>query len=99
MIQGGSNKQNKNHVDFKSAFYFQTPLWVAEAPLFLKNTLKVTDKYIKKSQKNLKDTLKNEPKWKKDIGTFGLSKHSESFSQDPKAKDLVELLDKDPMNF
>ena len=89
--QGGSSKP-KGHVDFKSAFYFQTPIWIAEAPMFLKNATKVTDKYIKKADKLLKDKLKNEPKWKKDIGTFGLSKHSESFSQDPKAKDLVNFI-------
>tara|TARA_Y100000592_G_C5412848_1_gene289027 strand:- start:285 stop:1022 length:738 start_codon:yes stop_codon:yes gene_type:complete len=90
--QGGSNKPNKNHVDFKSAFYFQTPLWIAEAPMFLKNTIKVTDKYIKKADKLLKDKLKNEPKWRKDMGTFGLSKHSESFSADPKVRDLVQFI-------
>ena len=56
------------------------------------DTIKVTDKYIKKAEKLLKDKLKNEPKWKKDIGTFGLSKHSESFSNDPKIKDLVEFI-------
>ena len=90
--QGGSNEQNKNHVDFKSAFYFQTPQWIAEAPMFLKNATKVTNKYIKKADKLLKDKLKNEPKWKKDIGTFGLSKHSESFSNDPKVKELVQFI-------
>ena len=94
MIQGGSStaQKPKGHVDFKSAFYFQTPVWVAEAPMFLKNTIKLTDKYIKKAKKNLKDKLKNDPKWKKDIGTFGLSYHSESFSNDPKAKDLVQFI-------
>ena len=50
MIQGGSNKP-KGHVDFQSAFYFQTPIWIAEAPMFLKNAIKVTDKYIKKAEK------------------------------------------------
>ena len=38
MIQGGSSKP-KGHVDFKSAFYFQTPVWIAEAPMFLKNKI------------------------------------------------------------
>ena len=47
MEQGGSNKA-KGHVNFQSGFYFQTPVWTAEAPMFLKNTIKVTDKYIKK---------------------------------------------------
>ena len=73
MKQGGSNKETKQRVDFKSAFYFQTPVWIAEAPMFLKNAIKVTDKYIKKAEKLLKDRLKNEPQWKKNIGTFGLS--------------------------
>jgi len=91
MIQGGSNKP-KGHVDFRSAFYFQTPVWIAEAPMFLKNTIKATDKYIKKAQKNLKDKFKNEPKWKKDIGTFGLSYHSESMSTDPKLKELAQFV-------
>ena len=39
MKQGGSSKPKK-HVDFKSAFYFQTPVWIAEAPMFLKMQLK-----------------------------------------------------------
>ena len=47
MIQGGSSKP-KGHVDFKSAFYFQTPVWVAEAPMFLKNAIKVTDNALNK---------------------------------------------------
>ena len=64
MIQGGSNKP-KGHVDFKSAFYFQTPIWIAEAPMFLKNTIKVTNQYVKKAEKLLRDKLKNEPKWEK----------------------------------
>ena len=94
MIQGGSStaQKPKGHVDFQSAFYFQTPVWVAEAPMFLKNAIKVTDKYIKNAKKNLKDKLKNEPQWKKNTGTFGLSYHSESFSNDPKAKDLVQFI-------
>jgi hypothetical protein len=94
MIEGGSStpQKGKNHVDFKSSFHFQTPVWVAEAPMFLKNAIKVSNKYIKKAEKLLKDKLKNEPKWKKDIGTFGLSKHSENMSNDPSIKDLVQFV-------
>ena len=101
MEQGGSStpKKPKGHVDFKSAFYFQTPLWIAEAPMFLKNTIKVTNQYVKKAEKLLRDKLKNEPKCKKDIGTFGLSYHSESFSHDPKVKDLVQFIGQRYMNF
>ena len=59
--QGGSStpQKPKGHVDFKSAFYFQTPVWTADAPMFLKNANKVSDKYIKKANKLLKDKLKN----------------------------------------
>jgi len=88
--QGGSNKP-KNHVDFKSEFYFQTPIWVAQAPMFIKKLMPITDKYIKKADKLQKETLKKEPKWKKSLGDFGLSKHSESFSNDPKAKEFVDF--------
>jgi hypothetical protein len=65
--QGGSStpQKPKGHVDFKSAFYFQTPVWIAEAPMFLKNAIKLTDKYIKKADKLLKDKLKNEPTMEK----------------------------------
>ena len=65
--QGGSSTSQKpeGHVDFKSAFYFQTPIWIAEAPMFLKDTIKLTDKYIKKADKLLKENLKKEPQWKK----------------------------------
>ena len=90
MIQGGSNKP-KNHVDFKSEFYFSTPIWVAQAPMFLKSMTKLTDKYIKKADKLLKQNLKKEPKWKQAIGDFGLSRHSESFSNDPQAKEFVDF--------
>ena len=90
MIQGGINKP-KNHVDFKSEFYFSTPIWVAQAPMFLKSMNKLTNKYIKKAEKDLKDNLKKEPKWKQAIGDFGLSKHSESFSNDPQAKEFVDF--------
>ena len=89
--QGGSNKP-KNHVDFKSGFYFQTPIWIAEAPMFLKSAIKVTDKYIKKADNLLKNNLKKEPQWKQNIGDFGLSKHSDNFSDDPKIKNLIEFM-------
>ena len=71
-------KQN-NNVNFRSALYFQTPIWTAEVPMFLRNAIKVTDKYIKKSDKLLKDRLKNEPKWRQDLGDFGLSKQVKVF--------------------
>ena len=87
--QGGSNK-SKNHVDFKSGFYF-------EISDDLKSNLEIdtqelTDKYIKKVDKLLKNNLKKEPQWKQNIGDFGLSKHSDNFSDDPKIKNLIEFM-------
>ena len=40
--QGGSSTPQKpeGHVDFQSAFYFQTPIWIAEEHMFLKTILK-----------------------------------------------------------
>jgi uncharacterized protein (TIGR02466 family) len=84
-------KQNTN-INFKSSLYFQSPIWTAEVPIFLKDAIKITDKYLKKSEKLMKDKLKKEPKWRQAIGDFGLSKHSESLSNDPKMKDLVEFI-------
>jgi uncharacterized protein (TIGR02466 family) len=84
--------KSKGHVSFRSALYFQTPIWTADAPMFLKNAIKVTDKYIKKADKILKENLKKQPKWKKDIGTFGSSKHSETFLNDPKIKELIDFI-------
>ena len=46
MIQGGSQQKPKNHVDFKSEFYFSTPIWVAQAPMFLKSMNKLTNKSV-----------------------------------------------------
>ena len=91
--------KQKTNISFKSAQYFQTPIWNAEVPIFLKDAIKITDKYIKKSEKLLKDRLKNEPKWRQDLGDFGLSKHSESFSNDPKIKSLVDFIGQRSIEF
>ena len=92
MKQGGSSNQTTGHVDFKSTFQFSSPIWIADAPMFLNKTIKATDKHIKKAKVILKDKMKNEPKWKKKIGSFGLSYHSESFSNDPEVSDLVQFI-------
>ena len=94
-----NTKDKHRHVNFRSALYFQTPIWVTEVPFFLKDAIKVTDKYIKKSEKLQKERLKNEPKWRQAIGDFGLSKHSESFSGDPKVKELVDFIGQRSFDF
>ena len=46
----GSN----NNVKFNSAAYFSTPVWTAHAPVFLPKMLKLSDGYLKKTQKKIK---------------------------------------------
>ena len=100
MIQGGSSKP-KGHVDFKSAFYFQTPIWIADAPMFLKNTIKVTDKYIKKAEKNLKDKsdpfilLKEKFDVYKKAGAVGAGKQNARITDQREIKVSYSNLSKD----
>ena len=48
MIQG-----NNNNIKFHSAAYFSTPVWTAEVPNFLKLMLKLTNGYLKHTQKTI----------------------------------------------
>ena len=59
--QGGSStlpKTKRTRRFLNLLFYFQTPVWIAEAPMFLKSSIKLTDKYLKKGEKLLKDKMK-----------------------------------------
>jgi hypothetical protein len=85
----GSN----NNVKFNSAAYFSTPVWTADASIFLTKMLKLTDGYLKYTHKKImKKAIKER---NKELGAnlddFGLSNHSESFNNDPKAKDFVDF--------
>ena len=85
----GSN----NHVKFSSAAYFSTPVWTAEVPQFLNKMLRLSDGYLKKTQKKIMKKAIQERD--KTLGVkledFGLSNHSESFNNDLKAKDFVDF--------
>ena len=85
----GSN----NHVKFDSAAYFSTPVWVAEAPVFLKKMLKLTDGYLKTTEKKVmkKAIAERDKTLGVKLEDFGLSNHSESFNNDPKAKEFVDF--------
>ena len=85
----GSN----NQVKFSSAAYFSTPVWTAEAPMFLKKMLKLTDGYLKKTKKSVmaKRIKERNKQFDAQLDDFGLSNHSESFNADPKAKDFVDF--------
>ena len=86
-------ERNNNHVKFNSAVYFSTPVWTAEAPMFLKKMLRLTDGYLKKTKKKvLGAAIKERDKlFNATLEDFGLSNHSESFNNDPKAKDFVDF--------
>tara|TARA_R100001086_G_scaffold233217_1_gene154782 strand:- start:85 stop:786 length:702 start_codon:yes stop_codon:yes gene_type:complete len=88
MIQG-----SHSHVKFSSASYFGTPVWSAECPMFIKPMLKLTDRYLKKSNKKiLPKALKERNKQlNAKLDDFGLSNHSESFNADPQAKEFVDF--------
>ena len=85
----GSN----NNVKFTSAAYFSTPIWTAEVPQFLNKMLRLSDGYLKKTQKKIMKKAIQERD--KTLGVkledFGLSNHSESFNNDPKAKEFVDF--------
>ena len=49
-MQGTNNDSN---IKFNSAQYFGTPVWTAQAPQFLKMMLKLTDGYLKHTQKTI----------------------------------------------
>ena len=78
---------NNNNIKFNQAQYFGTPVWTAEAPQFVKMMLKLTDGYLKKTQKTTMNKANKErnKKFKHKVDDFGLSNHSESFNGDPKA--------------
>ena len=70
----GSN----NNVKFNSAAYFSTPVWTAHAPVFLTKMLKLSDGYLKKTQKKIMNkTIKERDKrLGVKLDDFGLSNHS-----------------------
>ena len=82
-----------NHVKFSSAIYFSTPVWTAQCPMFINPMLKLTDRYLKKSRKNiLQKALKERDKQlNANLDDFATSNHSESFSGDPQAKEFVDF--------
>ena len=83
-----------NNIKFNSAVYFSTPVWNADASIFLKKMLKLTDGYLKHTQKKfMNKSIKERNKlYKHKIDDFGLSNHSESFNNDPKAKDFIDFI-------
>ena len=63
--------------------YFKCPIWFADAPQFVKDLNKASDKYIEASKKNLKKDIAKRNKKFGDIGDMGHVFHSTSLIGDP----------------
>ena len=50
MKEGTQNTNTNTNVKFNSAAYFSTPVWVAEAPVFLKKMLKLIRNNVNKKE-------------------------------------------------
>ena len=68
---------------------FRCPVWYADAPEFVKNLNKASDKHIDESKKNMQKELK---KQSKNIGDLGKVYHSGSLSNDPKFKEITNYI-------
>ena len=86
-------KRSKKELDNESAKvfptqlvrenYFQCPIWFADAPEFVKDLNKASDKYIKVAKKNLKKDIDKRNKKFGNRGDMGHVFHSNSLIGDP----------------
>ena len=72
--------------------YFKCPIWWADEPKFVKKLNKASDKYIKISQKNLKESIDKRNKKFGNKGDMGHVFHSTSLVGDPKFKELQDYI-------
>ena len=72
--------------------YFKCPIWWADEPKFVKKLNKASDKYIKQSQKILKESIDKRNKKFGDKGDMGHVFHSTSLIGDPKFKELQDYI-------
>ena len=80
-------KQKKDQLSYpqqlKLEEYFKCPIWFADAPEFVKDLNKASDKYIEASKKNLKETIDKRNKEFGDKGDMGHVFHSTTLIGDP----------------
>ena len=72
--------------------HFKCPIWFADEPAFVKSLNKASDPHIKKSKKNLKETIDKRNKNFGDRGDMGNVFHSTSLVNDPNFKDLQNYI-------
>ena len=63
--------------------YFKCPIWFADAPQFVKDLNKASDKYIEEAKKNLKKDIAKRNKKFGNKGDMGHVFHSSSLIGDP----------------
>jgi uncharacterized protein (TIGR02466 family) len=80
-------KQKKTQLSFPNQLnleeFFKCPIWFADAPEFVKDLNKASDKYIEDSKKNLKKDIDKRNKELGDKGDMGHVFHSTSLIGDP----------------
>jgi uncharacterized protein (TIGR02466 family) len=77
-------------IELKKEYYFASPIWYVDAPQFLKQLDKASDRHIKEAQELLKSTMnERDKKYKVKKGDFGLVAHSGPLINDPKFKDFI----------
>ena len=72
--------------------YFKCPIWFADAPQFVKDLNKASDKYIEVAKKNLKKDIAKRNKKFGDIGDMGHVFHSSSLIGDPNFNPLLNYI-------
>jgi len=80
-------KQRKDQASYPQQLqleeYFKCPIWLGDAPEFVKDLNKASDKYIEESKKNLKETIDKRNKEFGDKGDMGHVFHSTTLIGDP----------------
>ena len=72
--------------------YFQCPIWFADAPQFVNDLNKASDKYIEVAKKNLKKDIAKRNKKLGDKGDMGNVFHSNSLIGDPNFLELQNYI-------
>ena len=72
--------------------YFKCPIWFADAPEFVADIDKASDKYIDQAKKNLQPDIDKRNKTNKTEGDLGSVYHSTTLIGDPKFKVLTDYI-------
>ena len=72
--------------------YFKCPIWFADAPEFVSEIDKASDKYIDEARKNLQPDIDKRNKKNKTKGDLGSVYHSTTLIGDPKFKTLTDYI-------